>query len=80
ARKPYVRVTMTGRHFFNQEIVGDIPRGSTISKVVQSKHSDYKENDLVVMESGMQSYAVSDGTGVLRVITAMHPLPLHWAS
>ena len=74
ALDPYVRVTMTGRHFFNQEIVGDIPRGSTISKVVQSKNSDYKENDLVVMESGMQSYAVSDGTGVVRAITGNAPI------
>ena len=74
ALDPYVRVTMVGRHFFNTPEIGDVPRGSTISRIISSKHNSYKEGDLVVMESGMQSHAISDGTDVHHVNTGSAPI------
>ena len=58
---PYIRVTMVGRHFFSTPKEGEVPRGSTISRVIKSKNDHFQEGDLVVMESGMQSHAVSNG-------------------
>ena len=74
ALDPYVRVTMVGRHFFSTPGIGDVPRGSTISRVLESKNQLFKEGDLIVMESGMQSHAISDGTDVLHVNTGTAPI------
>jgi len=74
ALDPYIRVTMVGRHFFSTPGIGDVPRGSTISRVVSSNNKTFKEGDLVVMESGMQSHAISDGTDVHHVNTGSAPI------
>ena len=74
ALDPYIRVTMVGRHFFATPGIGDVPRGSTISRVVSSNNKTFKEGDLVVMESGMQSHAISDGTDVHHVNTGSAPI------
>jgi len=74
ALDPYIRVTMVGRHFFSTPGIGDVPRGSTISRVVSSNNKTFKEGDLVVMESGMQSHAISDGTDVHPVTTGSAPI------
>jgi len=74
ALDPYIRVTMVGRHFFSTPGIGDVPRGSTISRVISSKHDSFKKGDLVVMESGMQSHAISDGHDVHHVDTGSAPI------
>jgi len=74
ALDPYIRVTMVGRHFFSTPGIGDVPRGSTVSRVISSKHDSFKEGDLVVMESGMQSHAISDGHDVHHVNTGSAPI------
>lgn len=74
ALDPYVRVTMVGRHFFSTPKEGDVPRGSTISRVIKSKNDRFNEGDLVVMESGMQSHAISNGEGVHYVETGSAPI------
>ena len=74
ALDPYVRVTMVGRHFFSTPKEGEVPRGSTISRVIKSKNEHFHEGDLVVMESGMQSHAVSNGTDVHHVRTGTAPI------
>ena len=74
ALDPYIRVTMVGRHFFSTPGQGDMPRGSTISRVIKSRNPDFNIGDLVVMESGMQSHAISDGTDVHSVRTGSAPI------
>ena len=74
ALDPYIRVTMIGRHFFSTPGQGDMPRGSTISRVIKSRNPHFKVDDLVVMESGMQSHAISDGTDVHAVRTGSAPI------
>jgi len=71
---PYVRAVMSGRHFFNAPCSGDLMRGRSVSRVLQSNHSQYDEGDLVCMESGMQKYAVSDGTDVRCADTGVAPM------
>ena len=74
ALDPYVRVTMVGRHFFSTPKEGEVPRGSTISRVIKSRNSSFNEGDLVVMESGMQSHSISDGKEVHFVKTGTAPV------
>ena len=74
ALDPYVRVTMVGRHFFSTPKEGEVPRGSTISRVIKSRNSNFNEGDLVVMESGMQSHSISDGKEVHFVKTGSAPV------
>ena len=74
ALDPYIRVTMVGRHFFTTPGQGDMPRGSTISRIIKSRNSDFNVGDLVVMESGMQSHAVSNGEDVHIVRTGSAPI------
>ena len=74
ALDPYVRVTMVGRHFFSTPKEGEVPRGSTISRVIKSRNSNFNEGDLVVMESGMQSHSISDGREVHFVKTGSAPV------
>ena len=74
ALDPYIRVTMVGRHFFSTPGQGDMPRGSTISRIIKSRNSDFNVGDLVVMESGMQSHAVSNGEDVHIVRTGSAPI------
>ena len=74
ALDPYVRVTMVGRHFFSTPKEGEVPRGSTISRVIKSRNEHFNEGDLIVMESGMQSHSISDGKGVHFVKTGSAPV------
>ena len=74
ALDPYIRVTMVGRHFFSTPGQGDMPRGSTISRIIKSRNSDFNVGDLVVMESGMQSHAISDGKDVHFARTGSAPI------
>ena len=74
ALDPYIRVTMVGRHFFSTPGQGDMPRGSTISRIIKSRNSDFNVGDLVVMESGMQSHAISNGEDVHIVRTGSAPI------
>tara|TARA_Y100000591_G_scaffold321705_1_gene337081 strand:- start:3013 stop:4020 length:1008 start_codon:yes stop_codon:yes gene_type:complete len=74
ALDPYVRVTMVGRHFFSTPKEGEVPRGSTISRVIKSRNSSFNEGDLVVMESGMQSHSISNGKDVHFAKTGSAPI------
>ena len=74
ALDPYVRVTMVGRHFFATPKQGEVPRGSTISRVIRSRNAEFNEGDLVVMESGMQSHSISNGKDVHFVKTGSAPI------
>lgn len=49
--------------------------GGGIARVVQSRHADYREGDLVMHRAGMQERFVSDGRG-LRKLTPDPELPL----
>jgi NADPH-dependent curcumin reductase CurA len=54
--------------------IGDVMRAGTVGKVIQSKHDKYAEGDYVCGHNGVQSYAVSDGTGMYKVDPNLAPL------
>jgi len=57
--------------------IGDVMRASTVAKVIQSKHSAFKEGDYVAGYNGVQSYAISDGTGLHKIDPNLAPLPYY---
>lgn len=54
--------------------IGDVMRAGTVGKVIQSNHPQYAEGDYVCGYSGVQSYGVSDGTGLYKVNPSLAPL------
>lgn len=54
--------------------VGDVMRAGTVGEVIDSKHADFAIGDYVSGHNGVQSYAVSDGTGLYKVDPNLAPL------
>ncbi|MGB3725171.1 MAG: NADP-dependent oxidoreductase [Glaciecola sp.] len=54
--------------------IGDVMRAGTVGHVVQSNHPDFAEGDCVCGYNGVQSYAISDGTGLHKVDARLAPL------
>lgn len=79
---PYMRGRMdAGPSYADPVEVDEVMEGGTVSRVVQSRHPDWKEGDIVLSRAGWQTHCISDGTG-LRLIdpdvappsTALHVL------
>ncbi len=65
---PYMRGRMSAGPSYAPPLeVGDVMVGGTVCRVVESRHADYKEGDWVLSGNGWQDYAVSDGTGLLKL-------------
>jgi len=60
---PYMRNLMdpVGPGYAPPVPLGGAMPGGTVSRVVDSRHPDYRAGDLVLANSGWQDYAVSDG-------------------
>lgn len=54
--------------------IGEVMRAGTVGKVIESKHEKFAVGDYVVGHNGVQSYAVSDGTGLYKVDPSLAPL------
>ena len=54
--------------------VGDVMRAGTVGEVIDSKHADFAIGDYVSGHNGVQSYAVSDGTGLYKIDPNLAPL------
>ncbi|MDF7800032.1 NADP-dependent oxidoreductase [Pontiellaceae bacterium B1224] len=72
---PYMRGRMSdGPSYAPPVELDDVMVGGTVSCVEQSNHTDYAAGDLVLSFSGWQDYAVSDGTGLVKLDPGMqHP-------
>ena len=53
---------------------GDVVHGSSVGEVIESNHPDYRVGEFVSGSFGVQSFAVSDGTGLERCDPAQAPL------
>ena len=59
---PYMRGRMSDAKSYAAPLeVGDVILGGTVSRVEESRHSDYKVGDWVLSFNGWQDYAVSNG-------------------
>jgi len=71
---PYMRGRMSDAPSYAAPVaIGDVMVGGTVSRVEQSRRSDFKVGELVLGYVGWQDYAVSDGQG----LTALYPDESH---
>lgn len=69
---PYMRGRMSDGPSYAPPVELDaVMVGGTVCHVEQSLHPDYAEGDLVLGYSGWQDYAVSDGTGLVKLAPGM---------
>ena len=57
--------------------IGEVMRAGGLGRVVESRHPDYEVGDVVSGLFGVQRFAMSDGSGVTQVDTALAPAPVH---
>lgn len=65
---PYMRGRMSDAPSYAEPVkIDQVMVGATISQVETSRHPDYKEGEWVLAYSGWQDYALSDGSGLIRL-------------
>lgn len=65
---PYMRGRMSdARSYATPVAIGGVMDGGTVSRVVASRHPDFREGDLVNAYTGWQEYALSNGTGAYKL-------------
>lgn len=57
---PYVRALLSGRHFLRQPQVGDVLPARSVARVIDSRHAVFNTGDRLVLETGLQRFAVSN--------------------
>lgn len=72
---PYMRNLMEeiGPAYAPSIALGETMVGGTVSRVVASKHPQWREGDLVLGNSGWQDYALSDGSDLTALGQDPHP-------
>jgi NADPH-dependent curcumin reductase CurA len=72
---PYMRGRMSEAKGYASNVnLGDPMVGGTVGQVVKSRNPDFNEGDFVVEYSGWQSYAVSNGAGVMKLDPKSAPI------
>ncbi len=72
---PYMRGRMNAAKSYAKAVeVGEIMTAGAVSEVVASKHPKFAEGDIVFGYTGWQTHALSDGTGLRKLDSAMAPL------
>jgi hypothetical protein len=72
---PYMRGLMSAREPSARSLkIGDLMRGGTVGKVIQSNHPDFVKGDIVEGMMGWQEYAISDGQGLRKIDPKIAPI------
>lgn len=75
---PYMRGRMSDAPSYSPPVeIGAVMVGGTVSRVEQSQHPDYPVGEWVLSYSGWQDYALSDGTGLVKL--GSNPQHPSWA-
>jgi NADPH-dependent curcumin reductase len=75
---PAMRAWMDPRPTYVPPVeIGEVMRAGAIGRIVASRHAHFAVGDRVYGVFGVQRYAVSNGTDVAKVDTAMAPAPAH---
>ncbi len=65
---PYMRGRMSDAPSYAAPVeIGGVMTGETVSRVEESRNPEFQPGDLVVAMSGWQEFAVSDGTGLVKL-------------
>jgi NADPH-dependent curcumin reductase len=70
----YMRALIDGRYVAVKPRPGDLTPARSICDVVDSRNEVFNAGEIVVMETGLQNYCVSDGLHVQRVRTGSAPM------
>ena len=72
---PYMRGRMSAGPSYAKPVeIGDVMTGQAVCRVESSRHPDWAPGALVLAGSGWCTAALSDGTGLVRLDPAPHPL------
>lgn len=71
---PYLRGKISGRHLSGAIRPGDLMAGEAISRVLESRSSDYAEGDIVAAHTGWQAYSTPKAGEVRRIDPSLGPL------
>lgn len=66
-----------GRSYIQPVGIGDVMRAGAAGRVIASKNDRFAVGDAVTGALGVQEYAFSDGTGLIKVDTKVAPLPVY---
>ena len=59
---PYMRGRMDDRKSYAKPLqVGDVMVGEAVARVIESRHPEYSERDIVLAQTGWRTHAVADG-------------------
>ena len=70
---PYMRSQIAGRHMSGSIQPGDLMRGETLSKVVESNHPDFEIGDLVRCFGNWQQYSVHEAPELTKQSEGIQP-------
>ncbi len=72
---PYMRGRISKKQGYAKGVaIGDLMPGGAVAQVVESKHPDFGEGDLIeTMQFGWQEFSVLDGDGLTQVDTNLGP-------
>jgi NADPH-dependent curcumin reductase CurA len=71
---PYLRGRISGRHMSGSVSPGELMPGEAISRVIDSKHSDFSAGDIVSAFSGWQQHSVVNASEARKIDPAIGPL------
>jgi|TARA_B110000914_G_scaffold186065_1_gene169943 NADPH-dependent curcumin reductase CurA len=71
---PYMRSQIAGRHMSGSVLVGDVMKGETVSRVVESKTPEFKAGDIVRCFAGWQKYSIHNAAELFPVDPNIKPL------
>jgi len=71
---PYMRSQIAGRHMSGSVLVGDVMKGETVSRVVESKTPAFKSGDIVRCFAGWQKYSIHSAAELFPVAPNIKPL------
>lgn len=70
---PYLRSLMSGRHFLRMPQPGEVMPATSIAEVLASRNDRFSVGDRVVLQTGLQSIALSDGATAWKLHAAHAP-------
>jgi NADPH-dependent curcumin reductase CurA len=72
---PYMRGRMSEAKSYAEPVkLGAVMTGGAVGRVIESRHPQFREGDVVAGQFGWQQYAVSDGRGVRKVDPNLAPV------
>ena len=71
---PYLRGRISGRHISGSVAPGELMPGEAVSRVVESRHTDFVAGDLIAAHSGWQAHPVVAGAEARPLDPTIGPL------